>query len=223
MTAQRCAGVAETTDRGEPSSQSPHSRRRTGILFIFSAPSGAGKDTVIQALKNEGFDVHYAITCTTRPRRPNEIEGVHYRFVSMAEFERLRDSGELLEHAFVHGNWYGVPREPIRRALQAGKDVLLKIDVQGARTVKAAVPDSVLIFLLPPSVEESIERMRQRRTETEDELQRRIESMAMELNSLPFYDYVVENPRGHVECAVEKVKAIIVAERCRVARRRFDI
>lgn len=195
----------------------------TGILFIFSAPSGAGKDTVIQALKDQGFDIHHALTCTTRARRPNEVEGVHYYFISKDEFARMRDSGELLEWAEVHGNSYGVPREPVRRALRAGRDVLLKIDVQGAETVKSLYPDAVLIFLLPPSAEASIERMLERGTESGDELQRRIRNVQMELASMANYDYVVPNPQGRVHEAVEKVKAIIVAERCRVKRRRFDI
>lgn len=198
-------------------------RPPTGILFIFSAPSGAGKDTVIQALKHEGLDLHFALTCTTRARRPNEIEGVHYYFKTLAEFERMRDAGELLEWSLVHGNFYGVPREPVRQALRRGQDVLLKIDVQGAEKVKREHPDAVLIFLLPPSAETSIEWMRRRGTETEAELQRRIQSMQSELSSLCNYDYVVVNPQGHVERAVEKVKAIIIAERCRVTRRRFNI
>jgi guanylate kinase len=220
MTGLESPRGAEST---EPEAAAPVAPPATGILFIFSAPSGAGKDTVIQALKDEGFDLHFAKTCTTRARRATEVDGVHYYFISMEEFSRLREAGELLEWAYVHGNYYGVPRDPVRRALRAGKDVLLKIDVQGAMTVKSALPDAVLIFLLPPSAEEAVSRMRERGTESEDEIQRRIESLEREFNSLDKYDYVVENPRGQVHRAVEKVKAIIIAERCRVKRRRFDI
>lgn len=224
MTAQRCADTKPTAQlEAATATVEPAPPPATGILFIFSAPSGAGKDTVIQALKDQGFRLHYALTCTTRQRRSNEVEGIHYYFLTMDDFLRLRDEGELLEWAHVHGNFYGVPREPVRRALQRGEDVLLKIDVQGARTVKSLLPDAVLIFLQPPSAEESISRMRRRGTETEAELEQRIRNLKMELESLSNYDYVVPNPHGMVHCAVDKVKAIILAERCRVKRRQFDI
>ena len=216
------AGVAvDTADAATPAA--PATSTSPGILFIFSAPSGAGKDTVIQHLKNEHFALHYAITCTTRPMRHYESEGNPYYFLTSDEFADLRERGELLEHAHVHGYDYGVPRGPVRAALARGEDVLLKIDVQGARTVKNDQPDAVLIYLLPPSAEESIERMRQRNTETEAELATRIRNIERELNSRSNFDYIVENPRGQVERAVAKVKAIVIAERCRVTRRRFAI
>ena len=137
------------------------------MLVIVSGPSGVGKDSVIDALQAEPRvpDYHYVVTCTTRPRRSYEIEGVHYRFLGLDGFMALRDAGELLEANEVHGNWYGTPRDDVRRALRSGHDVILKIDVQGAAEVKNRVPEALLIFLVPPSLEDLFQRLRARATE----------------------------------------------------------
>jgi guanylate kinase len=186
-----------------------------GLLFVLSAPSGAGKDTVINLLKQQGMDIFVVPSVTTRAPRPGESEGNPYHFVDAEEFERLRTNNELLEYAKVHGNWYGQPIRPIRENLRAGRDVLLKIDVQGAATVRKKVPQAIFIFLLPDSLEELAQRLSSRRTETEAELQRRLADARMELAQQQWYDYVIRNRQGHIQEAVDKLRAIIVAEHCR--------
>src|SRR5437879_10814134 len=140
-----------------------------GLLFVLSAPSGAGKDSVIKALKDRGTDFYVVASVTTRPPRPGESEGNPYHFISEERFKQLVDEDELLEYANVHGNWYGQPRKAIRENLKAGRDVLLKIDVQGAATVRSKVPQAIFIFLVPGSLDELAERLTQRDTETQEE------------------------------------------------------
>ncbi len=190
-----------------------------GLLFVLSAPSGTGKDTVIQTLKEQGMDFHVVSSVTTRAPRPGESEGNPYHFVSQETFERMVANNELLEHARVHGNWYGQPRQQIRENLQAGSDVLLKIDVQGAATVRQKVPEAIFIFLMPGSMEELTNRLINRRTETDNERQRRLTDAQYELAQQDCYDYVVENRQGHLAEAVAKVRAIMIAEHCRTVPR----
>src|SRR5215467_8367623 len=147
------------------------SSTRQALLFVLSAPSGTGKDTVINALKQQGMDFYVVPSVTTRAPRPGESEGNPYHFISQEEFDRMVANDELLEYAKVHGNWYGQPRQPIRDNLRAGRDVLLKIDVQGAATVRKKVPQAIFIFLVPESLEELTLRWSERKTETEGELQ----------------------------------------------------
>src|SRR3989442_14398383 len=168
----------------------PRSPRRQGLLFVLSAPSGTGKDTVIGMLKQQGMDFYLVASVTTRAPRPGESEGNPYHFVSQEEFDRLVSHDELLEYANVHGNWYGQPRQPIRDNLLAKRDVLLKIDVQGAATVRRKVPQAIFIFLVPDSLEELTLRLSKRKTETEGELQRRLADARVELTEKYWYDYV---------------------------------
>lgn len=191
-----------------------------GILSVLSGPAGVGKDDLIRTLKAQGFPMHYAVTMTTRPRRPSEVDGVDYHFVTPAVFQELCAAGELLESAEVHGHSYGTPRAQVRAALAAGKNVLLKIDVQGATSVRRLVPEAVLIFLAPPSIEALRERMAQRGTEDADDLARRLRDAAGELAQVASYDYLVVNHTGRLAAAVEQVKAIVVAESCRTVPRR---
>src|SRR6266699_3203263 len=158
----------------EPASTVTGPAKHQGLLFVLSAPSGAGKDTVIQALKEQGADFHVVASVTTRAMRPGESEGDPYYFVSQQEFELMVAKDELLEHALVHDNWYGQPRQPIKENLEAGRDVLLKIDPQGAATVRQKVPDAIFIFLAPGSTEELVFRLSNRHTETEEQLQIRL-------------------------------------------------
>jgi guanylate kinase len=190
-----------------------------GLLFVLSAPSGTGKDTVINTLKEQGMDFHVVSSVTTRAPRPGESEGNPYHFVTLETFEHMVANNELLEHARVHGNWYGQPRQQIRENLQAGRDVLLKIDVQGAATVRQKVPGAIFIFLLPGSLEELTNRLINRRTETDNERERRLIDAQHELAQQDHYDYVVENRQGHLEEAVAKVRAIMIAEHCRTLPR----
>jgi guanylate kinase len=196
---------------------------RPGILFVFSGPSGVGKDTVIMRLKERGFPIRTAVTATTRKMRAGEVNGKSYFFVSRDEFDQMRDAGELLEWAVVHGNCYGTPRSTLREAIAAGEDALLKIDVQGAAIVKEKVPNAVFIFLAPPSVAELVARLTGRGTESASELQIRLGNAHREMEDLPKYDYVVVNHNERLDETVDKIEAIIMAERCRVKPRRISI
>jgi guanylate kinase len=197
------------------SEANPATTTRPGLLFVLSAPSGAGKDTVIQALKARGIDFHVVSSVTTRAPRPGESEGNPYHFVSHEEFTALIAQNELIEHAQVHGNWYGQPIQQIRDNLRQGRDVLLKIDVQGAATVREKIPAAIFIFLEPGSIEELIERLTNRRTETAEERERRLVNAKHELAQREHYDYVIVNRQGQLDQAVTDLQAIISAEHCR--------
>jgi guanylate kinase len=183
------------------------------LLVIISGPSGVGKDTVIEALRRRTHDpeYHYVVTCTTRARRKGEIEDVSYRFLSRARFAELQAAGEFLEASQVHGNWYATPRTPVADALDRGHDAILKIDVQGAQVVKERVSDALLIFLVPPSLEDLFQRLRSRATETADELDLRQRNAAIELARQDDYDHVVVNETGEVERTAAKIDALIRA------------
>ncbi len=190
-------------------------RGKQGLLFVLSAPSGAGKDSVIKTLREQGVNLHVVASVTTRAPRPGESEGKPYFFISQAEFDHMVANDELLEYANVHGNWYGQPLEQVKQHLQQGQDVLLKIDVQGAATVRKKVPGAIFIFLVPGSVEELVERLTNRHTETAEERQRRLEDARFELAQQQHYDYVIENRQGKLREAADCLLAIIKAEHCR--------
>lgn len=192
---------------------------KQGLLFVLSAPSGTGKDTVITALKQRGMDFHVVASVTTRAPRPGESEGNPYYFVSQETFDHMVAHNELLEYANVHGNWYGQPLQQIKDNLQAGHDVLLKIDVQGAETVRKKIPGAIFIFLIPGSAEELVQRLTNRQTETEQQLQLRLKNARMELAQRDHYDYVIENRQGQLDTAVEHLRAIMLAEHCRTSPR----
>ncbi len=195
------------------------------MLIIISGPSGVGKDTIIDALRGRprNPDYHYVVTCTTRARRPGEVNGVNYHFLDRERFSALRDAGELLEANEVHGNWYGTPRAQVREALAAGHDVILKIDVQGAQVVKENVPEAVLIFIVPPSLETLFRRLKSRATETADQLELRQRNAAIELARQEDYDYIVENRDGEVESTAARIDEIIAEERTRHPDRRVRV
>lgn len=190
------------------------------LLLVLSGPSGSGKDSLIGCLERRGLDVVRIVTVTTRPPRPGEVPGRDYIFASPEQFERMRAAGELLEYAEVYGHWYGTPKEPIRQALARGKDVLLRVDVQGARTVRRLCPEAVLVFLTPPSEDELIRRLRARRTESPAELERRLAKVRQELESLPIFDYVIVNYPDRLKEAAAQFEAIVTAEHLRVHPRR---
>lgn len=197
--------------------------QRRGLLVVLSGPSGVGKDTAIDALKEQGFQIHYVVTATTRQRRANEQHGVDYYFYSQDEFKAMIERNELLEWSWVHGHLYGPPIAQVRQRLAAGDDVLLKIDVQGAAKVKARSHDAIFIFLAPPSMQDLVERLRARRTESEDELNLRLANAQKEMAALSGYDYVVVNHDGQLAQAVDEIRCIITAERLRVRRRRAEL
>jgi guanylate kinase len=196
---------------------------KQGLLFVLSAPSGTGKDSVIQALKGLGLDFHVVASVTARAPRPGESEGHPYQFVSEETFHRMVANNELLEYARVHGNWYGQPIQPIRDNLEAGRDVLLKIDVQGAATVRQKIPGAIFIFMVPGSVEELVERLINRQTETENERARRLADAQQELAQQEYYEYVIVNRQGKLAEAAEQLKAIMLAEHCRTKPRYISI
>jgi len=195
------------------------------ILVIISGPSGVGKDTIIEALRRRSHDpeYHYVVTSTTRMMRPGEINGVDYWFVDRATFAAQRAAGEFLEANKVHGNWYGTPRSQVREALAEGRDVILKIDVQGAQVVKEKIPGALLVFLIPPSLEDLFQRLRSRATETADELELRQRNAAIELARQEDYDYVVTNETGEVERTAERIDAIIEDEHRKHPDRRVEV
>ena len=190
------------------------------MLVIISGPSGVGKDTIIEALQRRGHlpAYHYVVTCTTRPRRANEIDGVSYKFVSVSAFLAMRDAGELLEANEVHGHWYGTPRAGVRDALARGQHAILKIDVQGAEVVKRLVPAALLIFVLPPSLETLVEHLKARRTESAEQLEIRQRNAALELARKDDYDYVVVNQENRVDATAENIEQIISQEERRGPR-----
>ena len=190
------------------------------MLVIISGPSGVGKDTIIEALQRRGHmpAYHYVVTCTTRPRRANESDGVSYNFLTVAEFLAMRDAGELLEANEVHGNWYGTPRAGVRDALARGQHAILKIDVQGAEAVKRLVPAALLIFVLPPSVETLVEHLKARRTESAEQLEIRQRDAALELARKDDYDFVVVNEENRVDVTAERIEKIITQEERREPR-----
>ena len=195
------------------------------LLVVVSGPSGVGKDTIIEALRARPRDpdYHNVVTGTTRAPRPGEVNGSSYHFLSPERFEALRAAGAFLEWAEVHGNRYATPRAEVRRALAAGDDVILKIDVQGAAAVKASVPDALLVFVVPPSLEALFGRLRARATETAEELEVRQRNGAIELARAGDYDYVVVNETGQVERTAERIDEIIRAERARHPDRRVRV
>jgi guanylate kinase len=195
------------------------------LLVIISGPSGVGKDTIIDAMRRRTHDpeYHYVVTCTTRARRPGEVDGIDYQFMTRAGFDEQRAAGGFLEANEVHGNWYGTPRGQVREALEAGRDVILKIDVQGAQVVKSKVPEALLIFLIPPSLEDLFQRLRSRATETADELELRQRNAAIELARQEDYDYVVTNETGQVERTAARIDEIIDTERRSLPGRRVEV
>ena len=185
------------------------------MVVIVSGPSGGGKDTVISSLCLVPTEPqrYFVVTCTTRPRREYEVDGVHYHFLDDAEFVRRRDAGGFLESNLVHGHWYGTPRDQVRAALGAGRDAILKIDVQGAAMVKQKVPEALLVFLVPPSLEDLFSRLQARATETADELDIRQRNAALELARQEDYDHVVLNETGQVARTAARVDEIIRSEK----------
>jgi len=201
----------------------PYRWEPPALLVVVSGPSGAGKDTVIRRMRERGLPFHFVVTATSRPRRPDEVHGVDYYFVTDTEFERMIAEDELFEYAIVYGQYKGIPKKHVREALESGQDVIMRLDVQGAATIRRLVPEAVLIFLVPGSEDELIERLKRRRTESPEALKQRITTVREEIKRLPEFDYLVINRDGELDAAVDRIVAIITAEKCRVHRRRISV
>ena len=183
---------------------------RKGLLVLVSGPSGTGKGTVCNLLREKHPELAYSISATTRQPRPGEVDGVNYYFYDKAKFEAMIEAGELLEWANVYGNYYGTPKQAVLDRLEAGEDILLEIDTQGALNVMEAMPEGLYVFLLPPSLEELEKRLRGRGTETEESIARRLGAAKEEIGRAVKYRYVVVNDT--VEKAEETIANIIAAE-----------
>ncbi len=186
------------------------------VLVVLSGPSGVGKDATLERMKQHGHDFHFVVTATTRPIRPGEVDGVSYHFVGVGEFADMMESGELLEYATVYGDYKGIPKQHVRRALDSGKDVIMRIDVQGAATIRQIVPNAVTIFLTAESEDELVRRLNERKTEPADKLKMRIATARQELKRIVEFDYVVVNRECQLDETVSQVLAIIAAEKSRV-------
>lgn len=201
----------------------PYNYKETPLLVVISGPSGVGKDKTLTRLQEMGYPFHFVVTATTRPKRPNETHGVDYFFISKGEFAEMIEEGELLEYAVVYGDFKGIPKAQVRRALNSGKDVIMRIDVQGAATIRNLVPEAVLIYLSAESEEALVKRLRERKTEPEDQLKLRIATARQELKHLDGFDYVVINADDRLDETCEKIVAIITAEKCRVQQREINL
>jgi len=189
------------------------------LLIVLSGPSGVGKDAVLNRLRNSDRPLIFVTTFTTRPPRAGEKNNVDYHFLSIEEFKHLMESGGLLEQAYVYGNWYGVPKHPVKKALEQGQDIIVKVDVQGAATIRNSASEAVLIFLTPPSLEDLEERLKNRNTESSKELETRLKKVRVEMEQIPNFDYVVINSKDNIGAAVSCIESIIIAEKCRVKPR----
>lgn len=202
---------------GAPAGTAAHgsgsAERRAGILFVMTGASGVGKDTIRQAAAPFLADMAYSVSATTRPRRPTEQHGVQYYFVERREFERMIEDHELLEYADYVGDYYGTPRTPVQQALARGQDVLLELELVGARQVKQRMPEAVMLFIAPPSLRELERRLRGRGTDSEEKIQKRLARAREEIRALREFDYLIVN--DDVPRAVAEFEAIIRAERAR--------
>ena len=193
------------------------------LLIVVSGPSGVGKDSVVQRMKERGMPFHFVVTANTRPKREHEVHGVDYFFVSKDEFARMLEKNELIEYAVVYGDYKGIPKQQVREALASGKDVVMRLDVQGAETVRKLAPEALLIFLTTENEEELVKRLKSRETETPEELALRIATARKELKRVEAFDYVIINHDSKLDETVDAVSAIIDAEHHRVDHREVNL
>jgi len=214
----QCASVIS------PEQEDLYHFERPPLLIVISGTSGAGKDSVVKALarrmESRGAPIHFVVTANSRPPREGEVNGIDYIFVSTEEFERMIADGELLEYARVYDQYKGVPKQQVREAMASGKDVVMRLDVQGAATIRALAPEAILIFITTSSEQELIARLKRRRTEVDSQLAVRIQTAREEMRRIPEFDYVVPNVEGRLEETVDVIVSIITAEKHRTTPRR---
>jgi guanylate kinase len=211
--------MKKASHKGDPSTGIPPKP----LLIVLSGPSGAGKDAILSRMKKSGYPIEFITTVTTRPQRAKEKNRVDYHFVSTERFKQMIEHKQFLEYAKVYGNLYGVPREPVRKALEQGQDIIVKVDIQGAATIKKILPQAVFIFLVPPSREELAKRLEQRQTESPFDLGLRLKTAEEEMKQLPLFDYAVVNKPDKINSAVSAIEAIITAEKHRVTPREISL
>ena len=193
------------------------------LLIIISGPSGVGKDSVIERMKARGLPFHFVVTTTSRAPRLDEVEGEDYFFVSQEDFEGMIERNELFEYALVYEDYKGFPKHRVQEALACGKDVVMRIDVQGAKTVRSLIPDALLIFISTTDEDELLNRLKSRQTETPESLKLRIETAHQEFGNLNIFDYYVINADGELDEAVDTIEAIILAEHHRTNPRKVTL
>jgi guanylate kinase len=202
--------------------QVPEPEPAPPLLIVLSGPSGVGKDAALNALKLLDRPWRFVVTATTRPQRPGEQDGIDYIFLETAAFLEMKEQDELLECAQVYGNWYGVPRRQVSQGLKDGKDVILKVDVQGADTVRRLAPEALFIFMVPGSFDELRDRLTQRMTERPSEIDLRLSIACSELGRVAEYDYRVVNRDDQLDQVIAEIDAIVTAEKCRVHPRKVE-
>ncbi len=193
------------------------------LLIVISGPSGVGKDAVLNEMKARLLPFHFVVTTTSRKPRPGEVEGVDYNFVEPAVFEKMIAENDLIEYALVYQDYKGIPRSQVIKALASGKDVVMRLDVQGARKIRELFPEAVLIFLVPSDTKEWYNRLVDRKTETPESLKIRIDKAKSELDELDIFDYVVVNAQNRLDKAVDSIEAIIKVEHSRTHPRKINI
>ena len=198
-------------------------KQKQPLFIVLSGPSGVGKDTVLQRMKELQLPFHFVVTATSRPKRKGEIDGVDYFFVSADEFVAMIERDELLEHALVYDEHKGIPRQQVRDAFASGQDVIMRIDVQGAETICQLYPEALLIFLSTQNEGELIARLKARRTESEEKLQLRIETAREELHKVELFDYYVVNADDQLDATVDAILAIIASEHRRTNPRQVRL
>jgi len=198
-------------------------RKPDPLLIVISGPSGVGKDSVVQRMKEREFPFHFVVTATTREKRGAETNGKDYWFVSKDEFACMIEENELIEYAIVYGDYKGIPKWEVREALGTGKDVIMRLDVQGAETVRKLAPEALLIFITCENEDELERRLRARKTESTDSLSLRIATARKELQRIEAFDYVIVNRDFHLDDTVDKVRAVIAAEHLRVKHRKVNL
>ncbi|MGD2058082.1 MAG: guanylate kinase [Anaerolineales bacterium] len=197
-------------------------KQKLPLLIVISGPSGVGKDSAVQRMKERGLPIHFVVTATTRPQRDNEQHGVDYFFVSREQFAEMIENDDLIEYAVVYGDYKGIPKSQVQEALASGTDVVMRVDVQGAQTIRKLYPEALLIFLSTRTEDELVHRLEQRKTESPEDLKLRIATARKEMLKVDLFDYYVINAEGRLDETVDTIIAIIHAEHHRVDPRQVN-